>query len=211
MIDPGRVRGVVFDLGGVLLRICRTWEEGCRVAGVPVRPEAIARMTGEGALELVDRYQAGVLPFEAFAAALAERSGGGYAPGEIERVHRAWIRGEYAGARELVGALRDAEVPTVALSNTCAMHWAQMPSFPAFAALDHRIGSHLVGACKPGPAMYEAAEAVLPSGDGPIAFFDDTPPNVAAARARGFSPADDNEADAIALLLWAIETNGGVA
>jgi hypothetical protein len=32
-----------------------------------------------------------------------------------------------------------------------------------------------------------------------------------AARARGFSPADDNEADAIALLLWAIETNGGVA
>ena len=32
-----------------------------------------------------------------------------------------------------------------------------------------------------------------------------------AARARGYSPADDNEADAIALLLWAIETNGGVA
>ena len=30
-----------------------------------------------------------------------------------------------------------------------------------------------------------------------------------AARARGFSPADDNEADAIAILLWAIETRGG--
>lgn len=29
------------------------------------------------------------------------------------------------------------------------------------------------------------------------------------ARARGFEPADDNEADAIALLLWAIETKGG--
>ena len=34
---------------------------------------------------------------------------------------------------------------------------------------------------------------------------------MAAARARGFSPADDNEADAIAILHWAIETNGGVA
>jgi len=34
---------------------------------------------------------------------------------------------------------------------------------------------------------------------------------IAAARGRGFSPADDNEADAIALLLWAIATNGGVA
>ena len=32
---------------------------------------------------------------------------------------------------------------------------------------------------------------------------------IAAARARGFSPADDNEADAIAILLWAIETHGG--
>lgn len=34
---------------------------------------------------------------------------------------------------------------------------------------------------------------------------------VAAIRARGFSPADDNEADAIAILLWAIETQGGLA
>ena len=34
---------------------------------------------------------------------------------------------------------------------------------------------------------------------------------IAAARAHGFSPADDNEADAIAILNWAIETRGGVA
>ena len=33
---------------------------------------------------------------------------------------------------------------------------------------------------------------------------------IAAARARGFSPADDNEADAIAILFWAIETKGGL-
>ena len=33
---------------------------------------------------------------------------------------------------------------------------------------------------------------------------------MAAVRARGFRPADDNEADAIAILLWAIETKGGV-
>ena len=33
---------------------------------------------------------------------------------------------------------------------------------------------------------------------------------IAAIQARGFQPADDNEADAIAILLWAIETRGGV-
>ena len=31
---------------------------------------------------------------------------------------------------------------------------------------------------------------------------------IAAVRERGFSPADDNEADALAILLWAIETAG---
>ena len=33
---------------------------------------------------------------------------------------------------------------------------------------------------------------------------------IAAARARGFNPADDNEADAIAILFWALETKGGL-
>jgi hypothetical protein len=33
---------------------------------------------------------------------------------------------------------------------------------------------------------------------------------IEAIRARGYSPTDDNEADAIAILLWALETRGGV-
>ena len=33
---------------------------------------------------------------------------------------------------------------------------------------------------------------------------------IAAIRARGFNPVDDNEADALAILLWATETQGGV-
>ena len=33
---------------------------------------------------------------------------------------------------------------------------------------------------------------------------------IAAARARGFNPTDDNEADALAILHWALETRGGV-
>lgn len=32
-----------------------------------------------------------------------------------------------------------------------------------------------------------------------------------AARAKGFSPEDDNEADAIAILLWALDARGGAA
>ena len=34
---------------------------------------------------------------------------------------------------------------------------------------------------------------------------------IAAIKARGFHPADDNEADALAILLWAIDAQGGAA
>ena len=34
---------------------------------------------------------------------------------------------------------------------------------------------------------------------------------IEAASTKGFNPADDNEADAIAILLWAIDTKGGMA
>jgi Holliday junction resolvasome RuvABC endonuclease subunit len=33
---------------------------------------------------------------------------------------------------------------------------------------------------------------------------------IAALRELGFSPTDDNEADALAILLWALKTDGGV-
>ena len=33
---------------------------------------------------------------------------------------------------------------------------------------------------------------------------------IAAVKAKGFAPADDNEADALAILLWSIATHGGV-
>ena len=34
---------------------------------------------------------------------------------------------------------------------------------------------------------------------------------IAAMRARGFHPSDDNEADALAILLWALDAQGGAA
>ena len=34
---------------------------------------------------------------------------------------------------------------------------------------------------------------------------------IAAMRARGFRPSDDNEADALAILLWALDAQGGAA
>ena len=56
-----------------------------------------------------------------------------------------------------------------------------------------------------------ARQALIMAADAQKTGNADKAAMVAAVRARGFSPADDNEADAIALLLWALETKGGVA
>ena len=36
-----QVRIVCFDWGGVILRHCRSWQEGCAAAGLPVHPEVL--------------------------------------------------------------------------------------------------------------------------------------------------------------------------
>ncbi len=40
-----RIRLVCFDLGGVVIRICRTWAEGCAAAGLEVRDPLLWRQT----------------------------------------------------------------------------------------------------------------------------------------------------------------------
>ena len=56
-------------------------------------------------------------------------------------------------------------------------------------------------ACRSAPSSVTPAARAMPTSRRVIA----------AIRERGFEPADDNEADAIAILLWAIETRGGLA
>jgi hypothetical protein len=67
----------------------------------------------------------------------------------------------------------------------------------------HRLGEEHVGAYQ-GVPVGTIKRHVTGRGNADKAAM------IAAVRARGFKPADDNEADALALLLWAIETAGGV-
>lgn len=180
------VRAVVFDLGGVLIRICRSWAEGCRAAGVPVRAEALEAIDPKIAADLTDRYQRGRLDFAGFADGIASQTGGAYTRAEIEAVHRAWILGEYAGAASLVADLDAAGVVTGVLSNTCGEHWPSLLEAPAVAGVQVRMASHFAGACKPDPGLYAAMDSELPEGEGRIVFFDDLPANVDAARGHGW-------------------------
>lgn len=181
------VRLVCFDLGGVILRICRTWAEGCEAAGLAPRDGTDEKWILSPTWDRINRsYQRGEIDVHAFTEQLSALIDGRYSAEEILRVHQAWTRGEYEGVCALVVRVHDAGVATAILSNTNHEHWITFPRYPAFQMLQNRHGSHLLRACKPDEAAYRAIEAHTGcAGDG-ILFFDDLSENVDGARRVGW-------------------------
>lgn len=177
---------ICFDLGGVIVRICRTWDEGCRAAGLPVRDPLRREATKVERAAAVFDYQTGRIDGAMFAQRLSELSGGAYTPAEITAVHRAWILGEYAGAAEAIRAIHAAGLETSALSNTNAAHWAQMERSIARTLIQRPFASHLMGLHKPDEAIYRAFEKLVDRRGEEILFFDDLPENIEAARRVGW-------------------------
>ncbi len=182
-------RIVCFDLGGVVVRICRSWAEGCAAAGLDVRADG--RETEEAILrrrELLHAYDTGRIDCETFFTEVSRTIGGVYSPEEIRRVHDAWILGEYEGVAELIEEINAASgAPrTACLSNTNHRHWESMRGLRALETLAHRHASHLLGCRKPEEVIYDAFERATGARGGEIVFFDDLEENVEAARARGW-------------------------
>lgn len=186
------IRLVVFDLGGVLVRIVRSWEEAHEAAGLePGRAPSSERFRRERA-RLAMAHQTGAIESGAYFEETAAVSDGVYTAEEIETVIGAWMYGEYERVGEVVDVLEAAGVETAAMSNTNAFHWQMLrrdgdsSRFPTVARLRNAFASHLVGAAKPDAAFYEAVERETGVPAGRILFFDDVEGYVAAAREMGW-------------------------
>ena len=100
---------VVFDLGGVLVRIARSWSEACAAAGVPTRgagddDAAWRRAARAGRGLRVGPHRPRDLPRRASSRARRAR----YSADEVARVHAAWLLEEYPGVGALVDAIHGA-------------------------------------------------------------------------------------------------------
>ena len=184
MLD--RVRLVCFDLGGVIIRICQTWEERCAAAGLDVRNPERWDEIEHIRDELMVQYQTGRIEGSHFAQQLSEALRGLYSPTEIMSIHDAWLIDEYKGVDAIVDRLHRASLDTAALTNTTPEHWVRMPQFPTVGRLHHRLASHELGLHKPDPAIYFRLERQLGYKGREILFFDDAEENVQAARAVGW-------------------------
>lgn len=202
---------VVFDLGGVLVRIARTWAEASRAAGIDPsgREDPLTPAARE---PWVHAYETGAVDRAAFVDGLVRAMDGAYSPDEVVRIHDAWLLGEYAGLDHLFDALDGAGVETAVLSNTNESHWRRMfPAdagpwaFPSLRRVGHPHASHVLRARKPDLASFRGVEAATGRRGAGVVFFDDLPDNVRGARLAGWTahlvdPAGDPAAQMLARL-----------
>ncbi|MEM7621929.1 MAG: HAD-IA family hydrolase [Planctomycetota bacterium] len=179
---------VCFDWGGVLLRICRDFDEGVHAAGLDLRPGAITPAFYDIGATVSRAYQVGELDSGAFFEQTSAAMNGAYTPAEIERIHDAWLLGEYDGAEDLMNELNTLTgVETAMLSNTNASHWARrLTEFPACGHAKHQHASHVMGLLKPDPAIYTRFASEVGCSPDAIIYFDDLAENIDAAQSAGW-------------------------
>ncbi len=158
-----RVGLVCFDWGGVILRICRSWTEGCAAAGLNVRGDSAEPAHRQERHTLAMRYQDGALTTDDFLTQLAATTGGLYSKNDVLAIHDAWLLGEYKGIRAVVDRLGCVDrVETALLSNTNELHWRRHSTgpdgstadFPTAGQLTHKIASHLTFLYKASSEIY---------------------------------------------------------
>ncbi|MDP1660581.1 MAG: HAD-IA family hydrolase [Phycisphaerales bacterium] len=188
-------RIVVFDLGGVVVRICRSWKEACARSGVPFHelaatPENIAQRRA-----IVKQHEVGLTTDDDFYTQIAATTQGLYTPDQVRAVHHHWTIGEYPGVAALVDDLHTRGIATGVLSNTNPHHWRLLtdpgtPSapaaYPTILRVHHLHASHLLSLAKPDPAIYDAFSQRCGFAPHDILFFDDLADNTAGAAGAGW-------------------------
>lgn len=179
---------ICFDWGGVLLKICRSLEEGCAAAGVKAPDKKTSSKCFRKLKSIEPRYQTGQMSDKAYFKAISRESGEKLSIDDVAAIHDAWLIGEYDGADELVSELNEfADLTVGLLSNTNARHWARMEEdFTTASTIEHRHASHLFGLAKPDEKAFAAYERRVGAAGAQILLFDDTKENIEAARSFGW-------------------------
>ena len=192
LADSRPVRLVVFDAGGVIVRVAGSWEEAQARTGIP--SEGAARRPEFQALLLEGdrRSKVGEIDTATYTTQLADALG--CSADDVARILEAYLLGEYPGWSTLSDRLDRLGVDTALLSNTNALQWELLSptgpkagGYPAIGRLRHRFASHQLGLAKPDPAIYAAVEKATGHAGDHVLFFDDKLENIEAARGCGWT------------------------
>lgn len=192
------IRAVVFDMGGVLVRLGPLEDV---LAGVATTADDIAEIgdtAGPDPADLWTRwiladavrlYERGRCSTEDFAAALISELGLALEPPELIERFRRFPMGLYDGAIELAAEVR-ATCTVGVLSNTNELHWTgQIDHEIVQAMFDRAYLSYALDMVKPDADIYEHVIADLGLRASEILFIDDNQINVDGALACGMHAA----------------------
>ena len=190
-----RIDTVVFDLGGVLVQIARDWDDAHRLAGFDAdHPGLTTDSFLQDRTGLANAHQRGEITPEQWALGVSTISKGAYSAEDAMLIMDAWTIEEYPGIAEVIDAIHDAGLATAALSNTNARHWELLGiadnsfrDYPTLQRLGQLHASHILGQIKPDIEIYDAFSEAAALNGSRVLFFDDTMPNVDAARRYGWS------------------------
>jgi glucose-1-phosphatase len=191
---------VCFDLGGVLIRIRRTWQQAALAAGVntALPDNELYPLTD---FPLFDAYQLGALDDREYLRELGCYLGI-KSEDKARAVHLAILDGTYGGAEKLLDDIERAGMGTACLSNTNMLHWNEMISngrFSCVSRLRYKVASHELRLLKPDPAFFRLFDRELATRPGNVYFFDDHEGNALAAQRHGWrAHFVDHEGDPIA-------------
>jgi glucose-1-phosphatase len=180
-MSTNRLRVVLFDLGGVLVRVpgVAAMQD---LAGIDSEAEVWHRWL---ACEWVRRFERGHCSASEFAAGVVADWDLPITAAEFLARFRAWPEGLYEGALEMVGAIRG-QAQVGCLSNTNSLHWDAMERWGLPGAFDHTFLSYRMGLVKPDQAVFEYVAGQLGVPAEEVLFLDDNAINVDRAAKLGF-------------------------
>lgn len=181
------MRWIVFDLGGVLVKVARNWGEACVGAGI-VATNTPTKSVPLWEAPCFEPFQREQIDFQEYCIQLGEWLGC-TAP-EAKGVHDSILLGEYQGAHHLVKSLQSLGYRCACLSNTNEAHCIEMArpeKYPSVCALDFRGFSYEARLGKPDSRFYEWFMEKTGATADQIVFFDDLESNVEAGINAGWT------------------------
>ena len=173
---------LLFDLGGVLTDFAG-FEELGRLSPITRDPAAVRDMWI--AAESVRRFERGDISPQDFARRVVEEFHLGLPEEEFIHEFVSWVRGPYPGALQLLRRLQNTH-RIACLSNSNELH-TPLHRQSLQTHIERFYFSDELGHVKPDREIFDHVIRDLAISPQRIAFFDDTPVNVEAARTAGLS------------------------
>ncbi len=178
---------VCFDLGGVLVRTCASFEEACDKSGLGIRDFQVLNLKRDERRAIAHFYHLGLIDTQSFLEKTSKCLLGMYSPDEVKAIHKAVVIEETHTALEAVNYAFSHCKNVAVLSNNNALHWSIVNQFPSVSKISNCYGSHILHLLKPARQIFTTFEKLTSTLAKDIIFFDDQPDNIAASKACGWN------------------------